>query len=56
MYSKIIEEDLDQIHSTIKFRGNWNNATIVITGCAGFLGFYLMNYLVRRGTELGIKK
>jgi UDP-glucuronate decarboxylase len=56
MYSKIIEEDLDQIHSTIKFRGNWKNATIVITGCAGFLGFYLVNYLVRRGTELGIKK
>ena len=56
MYSKIFKEDLDQIHSTIKFRGNWNNAIVTVTGCAGFLGFYLINYLVRYGSKLGIKK
>lgn len=56
MENEIIDEDLDQIHSIIKSKGNWKNATIVITGCAGFLGFYFLNYLTRRGALLGIKK
>ena len=56
MKNNIVEEDLDQIHETIKFKGNWKNATIVITGCAGFLGYYFLNYFIIRGNDLGIKK
>jgi UDP-glucuronate decarboxylase len=56
MKNNIVEEDLDQIHETIKFKGNWKKATIVITGCAGFLGYYFLNYFVIRGNDLGIKK
>ena len=56
MKNDIIEEDLDQIHQTIKSKGDWKKATIVITGCAGFLGYYFLNYFVRRGIDLGIKK
>jgi UDP-glucuronate decarboxylase len=56
MKNQIVEEDLNQIHSIIKHKGNWKDAVIVITGCAGFLGFYLMNYLVLKGSTLGIKK
>ena len=56
MKNKIVEEDLKQIHSIIKYKGNWKGAVIVITGCAGFLGFYLTQYFVRQGKELGIKK
>jgi UDP-glucuronate decarboxylase len=56
MKHSILEEDLDNIHDKIKLRGEWQGATIVITGCAGFLGFYFMQYFVRKGKALGIKK
>jgi UDP-glucuronate decarboxylase len=56
MKQSILEEDLDNIHDKIKLRGEWQGATIVITGCAGFLGFYFMQYFARKGKELGIKK
>ncbi len=56
MKNNIIEEDLNQIHETIKSKGDWVEATIIITGCAGFLGFYFLNYLVNYGAQLGIKK
>ena len=56
MPSKIINEDLEQIHNIIKLKGNWVDATIVITGCAGFLGFYFLNYFVNYGHSLKLKK
>ena len=56
MKNSILLEDLDNIHNTIKTKGDWKNATIIITGCAGFLGNYFVQYFVRRGDELGIKK
>lgn len=56
MNNTILNEDLYQIHSAVKKRGKWKNATILITGCAGFLGFYFVNYFTRYGLELGIKK
>lgn len=56
MVNQIFEEDLHQINSIIKSRGDWREATIVITGCAGFLGYYFMNYFIRFGSDLGIKK
>lgn len=52
----IIEEDLNQINEIIKSKGDWLEATIVITGCAGFLGFYFLNYFVNYGAQLRIKK
>lgn len=56
MNNKIIDEDLKKIHNIIKFRGNWVDATIVVTGCAGFLGFYFLNYFANYGHSLGLKK
>jgi UDP-glucuronate decarboxylase len=56
MNNTIVKEDLDQIHFAVKKKGNWKNSTILITGCAGFLGFYFLNYFTRYGSELGIKK
>tara|TARA_X000000950_G_scaffold286970_1_gene397532 strand:+ start:12903 stop:13976 length:1074 start_codon:yes stop_codon:yes gene_type:complete len=52
----IIEEDLDQIHKIVKNKGNWKDATIVITGCAGFLGFYFMHFFARKSNDLGISR
>jgi len=56
MQNKILTEDLDRIHEVIKERGDWCGAVVVITGCAGFLGFYFMQYFARYGENLGVKK
>lgn len=53
----ILEEDLARIHRNIagqhtKFAGS----TLLITGAAGFLGYYFVNYLVRYAQPLGIRK
>ncbi|HEX4630508.1 MAG TPA: NAD-dependent epimerase/dehydratase family protein [Chthoniobacterales bacterium] len=52
----IVKEDLTSIHEAVGLRGRWSGAVIVITGCAGFLGFYLTQYLVRYAAELRIRK
>lgn len=56
MTNIIVEEDLDRMHAVIGPRGAWQDATVIVTGCAGFLGFYFMQYFVRRGAALGLKK
>jgi UDP-glucuronate decarboxylase len=37
-------------------RAKFNGATILITGCAGFLGYYMMHFFDATADELGIKK
>lgn len=37
-------------------RNKLNGATILITGCAGFLGYYYMNFFQAKATDLGLKK
>jgi len=56
MKNQIFEEDLEQINDKIKHKGDWIGATIFITGCAGFLGFYFLNFFARYGSKLKIKK
>lgn len=56
MKNKILTEDLGRIHDAIKGKGDWRDAVVVITGCAGFLGFYFMQYFATYGKSLGIKK
>ena len=51
----IFNEDLENIHNAIKHhKEKFRNTNLLITGCAGFLGFYLINYLLRYSDELGI--
>jgi UDP-glucuronate decarboxylase len=52
----IVKDDLRSIHETVGSHRRWNGAAIVVTGCAGFLGFYLTQYLVRYARELGIRR
>jgi UDP-glucuronate decarboxylase len=52
----IVEEDLQRIHQLVGVRDRWDGAVAVVTGCAGFLGFYVMQYLLRYAGELGIRK
>jgi len=56
MKNKIVQEDLQYIHDNYDFHDFFTGSTILITGCAGFLGYYFMQYFVRYAKELGIKK
>jgi hypothetical protein len=55
MSNSVVARDLTHIHTALgpkaeAFRGQ----TIVITGCAGFLGFYITRYFVEYAETLGV--
>lgn len=52
----ILTEDLERIHAAVGAGDRFRGGVVVMTGCAGFLGYYLMNYLVRYADTLGIEK
>lgn len=57
MSKTIVEKDLALIHSALGVRAEqFRNQTVVITGCAGFLGFYLTQYLAHYAGDLGLKR
>mgnify|MGYP002624123747 CR=1 FL=1 len=37
-------------------RAKFRDATVLVTGCAGFLGFYMMQFFAQEAEGLGIKK
>ncbi len=54
----IKEKDLEYIHQKLNSseKDKLHEATILITGCAGFIGYYLLHYLAGYGHKLGIRK
>lgn len=54
---KIVEQDLNRIYNglTEEERIKLNGSTILLTGCAGFLGFYFVNFFTHFQRELGIQ-
>ena len=56
MDNLIVSEDLARIHAEVGKYDRFDKSVIVVTGCAGFLGFYFMQYLVRYADNLGIQK
>ena len=55
MSNTILAEDLEFIKSKIEIR-KFENSVILITGAAGFLGYYFINFFTRFSEELKIKK
>lgn len=56
MANPIVLEDLERMYSIVGRRDRFEGSTIIVTGCAGFLGFYFLQFLVRKADDLGIKK
>lgn len=56
--NKIIEQDLGRIHRALSKdeRARLANSTILITGAAGFLGFYFVQYFAHYSDDLGIER
>jgi UDP-glucuronate decarboxylase len=54
----IVAEDFDYIldRLTADERRTFQDSIILITGCAGFLGYYFMLFLIRHAAVLGIRK
>lgn len=51
------EDDLKYIHDKIgESKDKLFDSTILITGCAGFLGYYIMHFLSYYAKRLGIRK
>lgn len=55
--NKIVAEDLSFIFNALSEseKLNLKNSNILITGCAGFLGFYICNFFLMYAKELNIK-
>lgn len=53
--NEILREDLEYVYERLHTRENFRNSSILITGCAGFIGFYLMNFFTHFAKDLGIK-
>ena len=57
MTNAVLFEDLERINSGIgPKRDKFWESTILLTGCAGFVGFYISQYLVRYAKQLGIRR
>lgn len=56
MPNSIVLEDLERMHAAVGRRDRFEGSTVVVTGCAGFLGFYFMQFLVRQARALGIRR
>jgi len=54
----IKEEDFEYMYNsfTDEEKQKFNDSTILITGCAGFIGYYMMCFLDAYSEKLGIKK
>ena len=52
--NRIVVEDLHRIYDALENRDRLREAQILVTGCAGFLGFYLIQFLTMQAERLGI--
>jgi UDP-glucuronate decarboxylase len=54
MSNSVVTRDLAHIHAALGSKAEaFRGQTIVITGCAGFLGFYITRYFVEYAETLG---
>ncbi|PFN96775.1 epimerase [Bacillus sp. AFS076308] len=56
--NKIYQTDLQYIYQNLSDieRDKLRNSSILVTGCGGFLGYYLMSFLAEYSDKLNIKK
>ena len=57
MTNMILKEDLDYIYNQLSEheKERFQDSNIVVSGAAGFIGYYLLNFLAKYASHLGIK-
>jgi UDP-glucuronate decarboxylase len=58
MQNRIIDEDLAYILKNLSAaeKAKFDNSTVLLTGCGGFLGYYFVHFLAKYRAELNLKK
>lgn len=58
MICKILQEDLSYTLNSLSLeeRKKFENSVILLTGCAGFLGYYFMRFFQENASKLNIRK
>lgn len=58
MIPSVLKDDFNHTYNGLapEEREKLNGATLLITGCGGFLGYYFMHFFQDKGAELGLKK
>lgn len=58
MIPQVLQQDFDYTFNGLSQvqREKFNDATILVTGCGGFLGYYFMRFFQNKQKELGLKK
>lgn len=58
MTTTVLQKDFDHTLNglTAVEKAKLENSTVLITGCAGFLGYYFMNFFANKAEDLKIKK
>lgn len=54
--NKVLRSDFKEIYKSLNRSKFKKNSIILITGCGGFLGFYLVNFFLLYSEKLNIKK
>lgn len=56
--NRILIEDLEYIYNKLSKaeKEKFNNSTVLLTGCGGFLGYYFMHFLSAYAEKLGINR
>lgn len=56
--SGVLDEDLSRIRAALgaEQAARFDGATVLVTGCAGFLGYTFMHFLAVHGPELGVRR
>lgn len=56
--NEVVNEDLSNIYNDLseEEKSKFDNATVLMTGCGGFLGFYFLKFLISYADKLNIKK
>jgi UDP-glucuronate decarboxylase len=54
--TRILADDLEAVAAGFDDAGRFDDAVVLVTGCAGFLGCTLMQFLVRRARRLRLRR
>ncbi len=56
MTGRLVAQDLAEMRRALGSASGLSDSVILVTGCGGFLGFYLLHFLLEHAAALGIRR